>query len=43
MQNQMRVNDQLFNRNQIEHPEKKMPNTIVCHELEIGLDNSPWH
>jgi hypothetical protein len=22
---------------------KKMPNTIACHESEIGLDNSPWH
>jgi hypothetical protein len=22
---------------------EKMPNTIVYHESEIGLDNCPWH
>ncbi len=22
---------------------EKMPNTIVCHKSEIGLDNIPWH
>jgi hypothetical protein len=22
---------------------EKMPNTIACHESEIGLDNCPWH
>jgi hypothetical protein len=24
-------------------PWKKMPNTILYHESEIGLDNCPWH
>jgi hypothetical protein len=22
---------------------EKTPNTIVCHESEIGLDDCPWH
>ncbi len=22
---------------------EKTPNTIACHESEIGLDNCPWH
>jgi hypothetical protein len=22
---------------------EKTPNTIACHESEIGMDNSPWH